>query len=50
MSGGASRRPYGHLRRPGGTPKRWRFDRMALVVDHQGELLASLAAVAGRCG
>jgi transposase len=36
----------GVLRRLGGTPRRWRFDRMGTVVDRQGGLLASFAAVA----
>jgi transposase len=40
----------GVLRRLGGTPRRWRFDRMATVVDRQGELLASFAAVAKHYG
>jgi hypothetical protein len=34
------------LRRLGGTSRRWRFDRMATVVDRSGKLLASFAAVA----
>src|SRR5215472_1668716 len=36
----------GVLRRLGGTPRRWRFDRMATVVDRQGGLLPNFAAVA----
>ena len=36
----------GVLRRLGGTPRRWRFDRMATVVDRQGGLLA--VRLAGR--
>ena len=36
----------GVLRRLGGTPRRWRFDRMGTVVDRGGNLLASFAAVA----
>jgi transposase len=34
------------LRRLGGTARRWRFDRMSTVVDRQGKLLPSFAAVA----
>jgi len=40
----------GVLRRLGGTAKRWRFDRMATVVDRQGGLLSSFAAVAKHYG
>jgi transposase len=40
----------GVLRRLGGTPRRWRFDRMATVVDRQGGLLPSFAAVAKHYG
>lgn len=40
----------GVLRRLGGTPRRWRFDRMSTVVDRQGEVLASFAAVAKHYG
>ncbi len=40
----------GVLRRLGGTPKRWRFDRMATVVDRQGKLLPNFAAVAKHYG
>ena len=40
----------GVLRRLGGTSRRWRFDRMATVVDRQGELLPSFAAVAKHYG
>ncbi len=40
----------GVLRRLGGTPRRWRVDRMGRVVDRQGELLDSFAAVAKHFG
>jgi transposase len=40
----------GVLRRLGGTPRRWRFDRMATVVDRRGGLLPSFAAVAKHYG
>lgn len=40
----------GVLRRLGGTPRRWRFDRMSTVVDRRGKLLPSFAAVAKHFG
>jgi hypothetical protein len=40
----------GVLRRLGGTPKRWRFDRMTTVVDRQGGLQPSFAPVATHYG